>query len=71
MFFLKKSFTEQPARPDEAHAQAQAQEEAQAQDDAHEDAQEERCEEWPDERVKLPEDERGRLTGTLITLTRM
>ena len=36
---MKKSFTEQPARPEEAHAQAQAQEEAQAQEDAQEEAQ--------------------------------
>ena len=38
---LKKSFTEHPARPEEAQAQAQAQEDAQAQDDAQEDAQDE------------------------------
>ncbi len=37
--FLKKSFTEQPARPDEAQAHAQAHDEAQAQDDAHDEAQ--------------------------------
>ena len=36
---LKKSFTEQPARPEEAQAQAQAQEEAHAQEDAQEEAQ--------------------------------
>jgi len=41
IFSWKKSFTEQPARPDEAQAQAQAQEEAQAQDEAQEEAQEE------------------------------
>ena len=40
---LKKSFTEQPALPEDAQAQAQAQDEAHAHDDAqaHEDAQEE------------------------------
>ena len=46
MLSLKNSFTEQPARPEEAHAQAHAQLEAQAQldaqDEAQEDAQEER-----------------------------
>ena len=43
MLCLKKSFTEQPARPEEAHAQAQAQEDTQAQEEtqAQEDAQEE------------------------------
>ena len=41
MLSLKKSFTEQPARPEEAQAQAQAQDEAQAQEEAHDDAQEE------------------------------
>ena len=41
----KKSFTEQPARPEDAHAQAQAQEDAQAQDEAHEDAHDEAQEE--------------------------
>ena len=44
ILLLKKSFTEQPARPDEAHAQAQAHEDAQAQ----EDAQDEWCEELPE-----------------------
>ena len=34
MLSLKKSFTEHPARPDEAQAQAHAQDEAQAQEDA-------------------------------------
>ena len=34
MLSLKKSFTEQPARPEEAQAQAQAQDDAQAQCDA-------------------------------------
>ena len=40
---LKKSFTEQPARPEDAQAQAQAQEDAHAQCDAQaqDDAQEE------------------------------
>ena len=41
MLALKKSFTEHPARPEDAQAHAQAQEEAQAQEDAHEEAQEE------------------------------
>ena len=45
MLSLKKSFTEQPARPEEAQAQAQAQDEAQAHDDAQEDAQDEAHEE--------------------------
>ena len=70
MLSLKKSLTEQPARPEEAQAQAQAQLEAQAQEDAQEDAQEEcdlrplpelRPPEW-----RLPEEV---LTGTLITFT--
>ena len=43
---MKNSLTEQPARPEEAHAQAQAQLEAhaqlEAQEEAHEEAQEER-----------------------------
>lgn len=62
--------TEHPARPEEAQAHAQAQDEAQAQDDAQEDAQDEAQDEWCDE---LPEcgEERGWLTGTLITLTRI
>ena len=40
---LKKSFTEQPARPEDAQAQAQAQDDAQAQCDAQaqDDAQDE------------------------------
>ena len=81
ILFLKKSFTEHPARPEEAQAHAQAQEEAQAQEDtqaqaqedAQEDAQEERWEEpplrWllPPECREPPEDR----TGTLITLTWM
>ena len=41
MLSLKKSFTEHPARPEDAQAQAHAQEEAQAQECAHDDAQEE------------------------------
>ena len=71
MLFLKRSFTEQPALPDDAHAQAQAQEETQAQDDAHaqDDAQEERWEELPEElREELW---CGLETGTLMTLTRI
>ena len=72
---MKKSLTEQPARPEDAQAQAQAQEDtqAQAQEDAQEDAQEERWEEpplrWllPPECREPPEDR----TGTLITLTWM
>ena len=69
---LKKSFAEQPARPEDAQAQAHAQEDAQAQEEtqAQLDAQDEWCEE-PLERCEFPEEpeERGRLTGTLITLT--
>ena len=70
MFIRKRSLTEHPARPEEAQAHAQAQDEAQAQDDAQEDAQDEAQDEWCDE---LPEcgEERGWLTGTLITLTRI
>jgi hypothetical protein len=64
---LKKSFTEQPARPDEAQAHAHAQEDAQAQDDAHDeaqdDAQDERCEEPP---PLLLEELDELLTGTLM-----
>ena len=43
MLSLKKSFTEQPARPEDAQAQAHAQDDTQAQEDAHaqEDAQDE------------------------------
>ncbi len=50
MSSLKKSFAEHPARPEDAHAQAQAQEETQAQEDAHaqEEAQEEWCEDPPE-----------------------
>ena len=43
MLSLKNSLTEHPARPEEAHAQAQ--DEAQAHDDAQEDAQDEAHEE--------------------------
>ena len=70
-FSVKRSFTEHPARPEEAQAQAQAQEEAQAQEDAHEDAHEDAQDETHEEWCEGPEVERGRLTGTLITLTRM
>jgi len=45
MLSLKNSFTEQPARPEEAQAHAQAQDEAQAHEDAQEDAQDEAHEE--------------------------
>lgn len=69
MLSLKKSFTEQPARPEDAHAQAHAQDEAQAhdeaQDDAHDDAQDDRCED-PDDLL-----EELLLTGTFITFTCM
>ena len=41
MLSLKKSFTEQPALPDEAQAHAHAQDEAQAQEEAQEDAHDE------------------------------
>ena len=65
MLSLKKSFTEQPALPGLAQAQAQAQWEAQAQECAQEDAQEERCEEpeEPEEWVLLCR------TGMLTTFT--
>ena len=66
----KRSFTEHPARPEDAQAQAQAQWDAQAQEDAHDEAQEERetQEEWCDE----AQEGRERVTtGTLTTLTRM
>ena len=73
MLSLKKSLTEQPARPEDAHAHAHAQLEAQAQlcaqEDAHEDAQEERGLEPPPERREPPDEREGRLTGTLITFT--
>lgn len=39
MLSLKNSLTEQPARPEEAQAQAQAQLEAQAQEEAQAEAQ--------------------------------
>ena len=70
MLCLKKSFTVQPARPEEAQAQAQAQDEAQAQ------AQDER-EEPPEERddeLREPEEREepwDRETGTLTTCTRI
>ena len=66
MLFLKRSFTEQPARPEEAQAQAQAQDEAQAQEDAQDDAHEERCEDLWDLAA-----ERGLPVGTLTTFTWM
>ena len=47
MLSRKKSFTEHPARPDDAQAQAQAHDDAQAQEDAQEDAQEEWCDDPP------------------------
>ena len=62
---LKKSLTEQPARPEDAHAQAQAQDDAQAHEEAqaHDDAQE------PDLlECELPL-ERGVRTGTFTTFT--
>ena len=73
----KRSFAEQPARPEDAQAQAQAQEDAhedaQAQEEAHDEAQEE-CELLRE--PELPDPPRGgvlrgRLTGTFITFTRM
>ena len=75
MLFLKKSFTEHPARPDDAQAHAQAHDDAQAQDEAQDEthAQDERCDP-PPERVppdRVPPPDRGRLTGILTTLTRM
>ena len=63
--FLKKSFTEQPARPDEAQAHAQAHEEAQAQDEAQECAHEE----WCDELALLFLDEPPVLLEVLLTGT--
>ena len=72
MLSLKKSFTEQPARPDDAHAHAQAQEDAHAQ--AHDDAQDEWCEEPPerDDRVEVRfEEDRGLMIGTFTTFTWM
>ncbi len=41
MLSLKKSFTEQPALPEDAQAQAHAQDDAHAHDEAQDDAQEE------------------------------
>ena len=69
MLSLKKSFTEHPARPEEAQAQAQAHEEAQAQWEAQ--AQEEAQEEWWEDPPRGPDgrEERGRLTGTLTAFT--
>ena len=65
MLRLKKSFTVQPARPEDAQAQAHAQEEAQAQEDAQ---AQERCDPpEPEERDDLC----GLGAGTLTTLTRM
>ena len=61
----KNSLTEQPARPEEAQAQAQAQEEAQAQLEAQEDAQEE----WDLDPRDPPEWREGRLAGMLSTFT--
>ena len=69
---LKKSFTEQPARPDEAQAHAHAHEDAQAHDDAHdeahEDAQDERCEDPPLLFLDEPPEDllEELLTGTLM-----
>ena len=63
----KNSLTEQPARPEEAQAQAQAQEEAQAQLEAQEDAQEE----WDPDPLDPPEWREGRLAGMLRTFTRI
>ena len=72
---MKNSLAEQPARPDEAQAQAHAQLDAQAQLEAQEEAQEEAPEDRGLELLELlppvlrrPE---GRTTGTLITFTWM
>ena len=62
----KNSLTEQPARPEEAQAQAQAQEEAQAQLEAQAEAQEE----WDLDPLDPPEWREGRLAGMLRTFTR-
>ena len=67
---MKNSLAEQPARPDEAQAQAHAQLDAQAQLEAQEEAQEDRGLEL----LELPPGLRrpeGRTTGTLITFTWM
>ena len=72
MLSLKNSFTEQPARPEEAHAQAQAQLEAHAQLEAQDDAQDEWDLEPPPEERRDPPDRwlpEERLTGTLTTFT--
>ena len=68
---MKKSFTEHPARPEEAQAQAQAHDEAQAQEDAQEEAQEDAHDEC--DRL-LPAGREcwtatGLCTGTFTTLT--
>ena len=67
MLSLKNSLTEQPARPEEAQAQAQAQEEAQAQLEAQAEAQEE----WDLDPLDPPEWREGRLAGMLRTFTRI
>ena len=66
MLSLKKSFTEQPASPDDAQAQAQAQ------DDAHAQAQDDAQDEWRDEPPEWDErfeEGRGLMTGTFTTFT--
>ena len=68
IFSLKKSFTEQPALPEEAQAHAHAQDDAQAQDEAHEDAQDDAQEERCDDPLLLL-DECELLTGTFTTFT--
>ena len=62
MLRLKKSFTVQPARPEDAQAHAQAHEEAQA-----------HAQEWCDDPPEPEErdDVCGLGAGTLTTLTRM
>ena len=64
MLSLKKSLTEQPARPEEAQAQAQAQ--LEAQEDAHEECDLRPLPELRPPERRLPEEV---LTGTLITFT--
>ena len=68
---MKNSFTEHPARPEEAQAQAHAQEEAQAQEDAQEEWEEWLLELWEDPELRLPEERElyVDLTGVLTTLT--